>query len=312
MKKWLATAKPGNRGESLRALQEVSKERITSVADQYFTKLWRVGESQGRGAPSIEYRDRQKAKAACVKTFVEKYDTVTAPSGEGQAVRQEMTVQVEQWWNSSDVAASLREENAWGADGTVAVVGKRKKCVPTGGSVVPTETVDHDEQTLLLDDCAHVEEETVKYGYKDPSIDLLRRSYFHIWGKNGQHIGWRSFAQHKEKCIAADINPLPERTFYRWRTTEENTFKSSEAFDASLHFLSRPIRHQSQISGFHNQLAADRAYVRGTMVDKEPVLRTINGRSFAFSPEWHPDLVKIISTDRAPHLFPLTELLSLN
>ena len=111
MKKWLATAKPGNRGESLRTLQEVSKERITSVADQYFTKLWRVGESQGRGAPSIEYRDRQKAKAGCVKTFVEKYDTVTAPSGEGQAVRKQMTVQVEEWWNSSDVAVSLREEN---------------------------------------------------------------------------------------------------------------------------------------------------------------------------------------------------------
>ena len=67
-----------------------------------------------------------------MKTFVEKYDTVTDPSGEGQAVRKEMTVQVEQWWNSSDVAASLREENAWDANGTVAVVGQRKKCVPAG------------------------------------------------------------------------------------------------------------------------------------------------------------------------------------
>jgi hypothetical protein len=112
---------------SLRALKEVSQERITSVPDQYFTNLWRVGESQGRGAPSIEYRDRQKAKAECVKIFVEKYDTVTDPSGEGQTVRKEMTVQVEQWWNSSDVAVSLREEqNTWGADGTVPVVGKRK------------------------------------------------------------------------------------------------------------------------------------------------------------------------------------------
>ena len=127
MKKWLQTAKSDDRGESLRALQEVSKERITSVANQYFTNLWGVGGSQGRGAPSIEYRDRQKAKEVCVKTFVEKYDTVTAPSGEGQAVRKQMTVQVEEWWNSSDVAASLREENVWGADGTVAVVGKRKK-----------------------------------------------------------------------------------------------------------------------------------------------------------------------------------------
>jgi hypothetical protein len=25
--------------------------------------------------------------------------------------------------------------------------------------------------------------ETVKYGYKDPSLDLLRRSYFHLWDK---------------------------------------------------------------------------------------------------------------------------------
>jgi hypothetical protein len=76
MKKWLATAKPDNRGESLRALQEVSKQRITTVADQYFTNLWRVGGSQGRGAPSIEYRDRQKDKAGCVKTFVENPERV--------------------------------------------------------------------------------------------------------------------------------------------------------------------------------------------------------------------------------------------
>jgi hypothetical protein len=101
-----------------------------------------------------------------VNFFVEKYDTVTAPSGEGQTVRKEMTVQVEQWWNSSDVVSSLREENAWDPDDTVTVVGKRKKCVPDGGSPVPTETVDHDEQTLLLDDWTHVEEETVKYSLR--------------------------------------------------------------------------------------------------------------------------------------------------
>ncbi len=74
MKKWLQTAKSDDRGESLRALQEVCKERITSVANQYFTNLWGVGEKQGRGAPSIEYRDRQKAKEQCVKTFLEKYE----------------------------------------------------------------------------------------------------------------------------------------------------------------------------------------------------------------------------------------------
>jgi hypothetical protein len=118
---------------------------------------------QGRGAPSIEYRDRQKAKEECVKTFLEKYDTVRASSGEGQAVRKQMTVQVEQWWDSSDVAASLREENTWVTDGTVAVLGKRKKCVAAGGSAAPTETVDHDDQTLLVDDCAPGESETLVF-----------------------------------------------------------------------------------------------------------------------------------------------------
>ena len=54
-----------------------------------------------------------------MKTFVEKYDMVKDPSGEGYDVKKEMTVQVEQWWNSSDVAASLREENTWGEDDTV-------------------------------------------------------------------------------------------------------------------------------------------------------------------------------------------------
>ncbi len=125
--------------------------------------------------------------------------------------------------------------------------------------------------------------------YLFPVAGVHPRIYF-PWQVWRPPPGWRSFAQHKEKCIATDINPLPERTFYRWRSEEENAFKRSEEFDASLHFLSRPIRHQSQISGFRNQLGADRTYGRVTMVDKEPVLRTKNGRSFAFSPEWYPDL----------------------
>jgi hypothetical protein len=87
-----------------------------------------------------------------VKTFVEKYDMVTVPSGEGHSVKQEMVSQVEQWWNSIDVAASLRVENVWDVDGTVPVVGKRKKYIPNGGSETPTQGVDHDDQTLILDD----------------------------------------------------------------------------------------------------------------------------------------------------------------
>jgi hypothetical protein len=51
---------------------------------------------------------------------------VTTPSGEVRSVNQEMTVQVEQWWNSSDITVSLRQENTWVTDDTVVVVGKQK------------------------------------------------------------------------------------------------------------------------------------------------------------------------------------------
>ena len=49
--------------------------------------------------------------------------------GRSCTVNQEMTVQVEQWWNSSDVATPLRQENVWDTDDTVGVVGKRKKYI---------------------------------------------------------------------------------------------------------------------------------------------------------------------------------------
>ena len=79
-----------------------------------------------------------------------------------------MKVQVHEWWNSSEQATSLRKDNRWGADSTVAVPGRRKPCLPPGGCAAP----EHYEQTAKV--CADVDEETVKYGYKDPSLDLLR------------------------------------------------------------------------------------------------------------------------------------------
>ena len=39
------------------------------------------------------------------------------------------------------------------------------------------------------------EDEHRRYDYKDPSIQLLHRSYMHIWGTKGEHIDatWRSW-----------------------------------------------------------------------------------------------------------------------
>ena len=83
MKKWLtAGAKSGNLGESSTALETVTRERIQSVSQQFFTEIWGLGESRQRGAPSYEYKKRVEARDALVKAFLEQYDTAKAPTGD--------------------------------------------------------------------------------------------------------------------------------------------------------------------------------------------------------------------------------------
>ena len=121
MKKWLAAgAKSCNLGESSTALESVTRERIESVSKHFFTEIWGLGEgSRPRGAPSYEYKKRVEARDVLVKAFLEQYDIGKAPTGDsGIDIKSRMKVQVHEWWNSSEQAASLRKDNEWGADGT--------------------------------------------------------------------------------------------------------------------------------------------------------------------------------------------------
>jgi hypothetical protein len=121
MKKWLALAgaKSCNLGESSTALKSVTRERIESVSKHFFTEIWGLGEgSRPQGAPLYEYKKRVESDAL-VKAFLEQYDIGKAPTGDsGIDIKSRMKVQVHEWWNSSEQAASLRKDNEWGADGT--------------------------------------------------------------------------------------------------------------------------------------------------------------------------------------------------
>ena len=141
--------------------------------------------------------------------------------------------------------------------------------------------------------CADVDEETVKYGYKDPSLDLLRRSYLHLWDKTGDHIGWRNWSAHSDKCRDAGIDSLPERTFYRWLGIEKTSHGKPKAGDEQLDVVHQPIQHQSQISGFLERVHADRVQAQNTIQTTEPVLTDKNGCPFLFSPEWYPELMNM-------------------
>jgi len=60
------------------------------------------------------------------------------------------------------------------------------------------------------------EYEEKRYGYKDAAIHVLCRSYMHVWGTQGQHIGWRNHKEWLQRCADADIPGAPETTFRLW------------------------------------------------------------------------------------------------
>jgi hypothetical protein len=135
--------------------QRQDRERIKA----FLHRDLRCGEgSRPRGAPSYEYKKRVEARDVLVKAFLEQYDIGKAPTGDsGSDIKSRMKLQAHEWWNSSEQAVSLRKDNEWGADCTVALSGRRKPCLPAGGCAAP----EHDEQTPKV--CADVDEETVKY-----------------------------------------------------------------------------------------------------------------------------------------------------
>ena len=118
LRSWLSTAKgttPGNQGQSAKALAVLTKERIHSAANDFFTKLWGLEGPRSRGAPTMESKAREAARDKLVQTCVSEYDIEQAPKHEGGfAVKEAMREQVEVWWNQSATAEAMRQENSWG------------------------------------------------------------------------------------------------------------------------------------------------------------------------------------------------------
>jgi hypothetical protein len=131
---------------------------------------------------SKEYKERERARDVLVASYVSSYDVSSNPSvmeGESmQSVKKNRRTLVEQW--------------------------------SAGQGVVEDTDGDGKQQTD--------EDEHRRYDYKDPSIQLLHRSYLHLWGKTkGEHIGWRNYKEWKAQCKHADIPDAPEASFRRWK-----------------------------------------------------------------------------------------------
>ena len=78
LRSWLSTAKgtttPGNQGQSAKALADLTKDRIRSAANAFFTKLWGLEGPRSRGAPTVESKGREAARDKLVETCQERYE----------------------------------------------------------------------------------------------------------------------------------------------------------------------------------------------------------------------------------------------
>ena len=121
MRAWLATAGSGDSGKTrppAAAREEDIRQQAKDAASCYFTDLLKLGGDRRRGAPSAEFKEKERARRVLVGAYVESYDVATNPmAAEGEklkVVQQRRREQVEKWWHSSSGAAeALREENKW-------------------------------------------------------------------------------------------------------------------------------------------------------------------------------------------------------
>ena len=80
----------------------------------------------------------------------------------------------------------------------------------------------HDDDTDVV-----VDEETYEtyYGLRHPTLDMLLRSYLHVWTIQGTHVRFVSYTEHTEKCKTDTITKWSSDTFYRWNQKEEQNYR---------------------------------------------------------------------------------------
>ena len=119
MRSCLGTATAGQKGQTrgpASAREAGVRQEAKDVASCFFTDLWQLNGDRPRGAPSKEYKERERARDLLVASYVASYDVSSNPSvveGESmQSVKKNRLSLVEQWWHSSSGGAEqLRVAN---------------------------------------------------------------------------------------------------------------------------------------------------------------------------------------------------------
>ena len=119
----MGTATAGQQGQtrgSASAREADVREEAREAARCFFNDLWRLNGDRPRGAPSKEYKERERARDLLVASYVSSCDVSSHPTvveGENmQSVKKNRRALVEQWRHcSSGDAEQLRVANKWSA-----------------------------------------------------------------------------------------------------------------------------------------------------------------------------------------------------
>ena len=83
MKAWLGTAPAGQKGQTrgpASAREADVREEVREAVRCFFNDLWRLNGDRPRGAPSKEYKERERARDVLVASYVASYDVSSNPS----------------------------------------------------------------------------------------------------------------------------------------------------------------------------------------------------------------------------------------
>ncbi len=104
MRAWLGTATAGQKGQTrgpASAREADVRQETKDAASCFFTDLWQLNGDRTRGAPSKEYKERERARDLLVASYVASYDVSSNPSVvEGESIQSKKNnrrVLVEHW-----------------------------------------------------------------------------------------------------------------------------------------------------------------------------------------------------------------------
>jgi hypothetical protein len=135
--------------------------------------------------PTHDSQKREDSVEKLTNVFMEQY---TLPTDTNEIPNLPTRNDVKTWWLSNEETMNLRSENDWTID--------------LEQHTVTTVTHDDDDTVVVTD------EETYEthYGLRDPMLDVLRRSYLHVWTIKGAHARFVTYTEHTVKCKATTFS----------------------------------------------------------------------------------------------------------